>query len=102
LVLADQPFCGYNILAPKMERVMATKKSAPAKKSTKKPAAKKTVKPAAKKKATRKPAKKKSSGGTLHNVARSIGSTLGSLAKKTTKAVEAAKDAIPGPLRGEF
>ena len=81
---------------------MATKKSAPAKKTAKKAAAKKTTKPAAKKKTTRKPAAKKSSGGTLHKVARSIGSTLGSLAKKTTDAVEAAKDALPGPLRGEF
>ena len=81
---------------------MATKKS-----TAKKPAAKKTT---AKKSSPRKPAAKspskktakRKSGGALHNVARSIGSTLGSIAKKTSQAVEAAKDAIPGPLKGEF
>jgi hypothetical protein len=88
------------MIAPKLERLMATKKSAPAKKTAaKKTAAKKSPprKPAAK--ATRKTVSKSKSGGALHNVARSIGSTLGSLAKKTSKAVAAAKHALPGPLK---
>ena len=75
---------------------MATKKSS-AKKSTakKKATPKKSVsrKPAAK--AARKATSRKS-GGALHSVARSIGSTLGTIAKKTTEAVEAAKQALPG------
>ncbi len=86
---------------------MPTRKS-PAKKSaaTKKPAAKKTT---AKKASPRKtaatstakaPAGEKPKG-TLHTVARSIGSTLGSLAKKTSKAVEAAKQALPGALHDD-
>ncbi len=79
---------------------MATKKSAPAKKTAaKKTAARKSTprKPAAK--STRKAASKSKPGGALHDVARSIGSTLGSLAKKTSKAVEAAKHALPGPRK---
>ncbi len=72
-------------------------KSTATKKTTKRSAAKKA--PPRKRAATSaakavKPAK---SEGTLHQVARSIGSTLGSIAKKTSKAVEAAKQALPGP-----
>ena len=78
---------------------MPTRKKAPAKKSA-------TKKSSAKKRAIRKPAKKASakaasgrkSGGALHKVARSIGSTLGTIAKKTGDAVEAAKNALPAPL----
>src|ERR1041385_4062039 len=76
---------------------MATKKT-PAKKTTaKKTAVKKsTPRKVAAKKSVRKSGRK--SGGALHNVARSIGSTLGTIAKKTSKAVEAAKQALPSPL----
>jgi len=79
---------------------MATKKT-PAKKSTaKKKTAAKKKSPArtTAAKAARKSTGSRKSGGTLHQVARSIGSTLGSIANKTSKAVEAAKQAIPNPL----
>ena len=81
---------------------MATKKS-PAKKTAGKKAT--TAKKSAPRKTAGKPAGKstasRKSGGALHKVARSIGSTLGSIAKKTSKAVEAAKQAIPNPLHRE-
>ncbi len=79
----------------------------PAKKtpSTRTAAKKTTAKKAAAKKSsprerTPQPAAKAAASttkaGALHSVARSIGSTLGTIAKKTSKAVEAAKQALPG------
>ena len=61
-----------------------------------KPSAKRAT-PQAKATTTKKK-KNKAAAGTLHNVARSIGSTLGNLAKKTGRAVEAARNALPNPL----
>lgn len=71
------------------------KKRAPAKSTAKKASAKHTP---AKKSAARKSAKAKSAsreGKTLQRVARSIGATLGTLAKSTSDAVSAAKNALP-------
>ncbi len=75
--------------------MMATKKS-PAKKASKKtrPAAKKPTAPKEAAMPARKTSSRKSRGA-LHSVARSIGATLGSLAKKTSEAVDAAKQALP-------
>ena len=42
--------------------------------------------------------KKKNATDTIHDVERTIGSKLGTLAKKTGKAVEAARNALPNPL----
>lgn len=92
---------------------MATKKAT--KKKSTKPAAKKssTRKKSTARKSSTKSASRKKAGskrasntrtkstaveraeGTLHNVARSVGSTLGTWAKKTSKAVDAAKNALP-------
>lgn len=84
---------------------MATKKSTAAKKtSTKKSTAKKKSTKTAVKTASRQPAAKRKSSkksGALHNVARSIGSTLGSFAKKTSEVVDAAKNALPFGSGGE-
>jgi sorbitol-specific phosphotransferase system component IIBC len=86
------------------ERLMATKKKTTAKKSTakkstakKKSTARKTSAKSTGRKTTAKRATAKKTGGkgALHNVARSIGSTLGSFAKKTSEAVDAAKNALP-------
>lgn len=79
---------------------MATKKKAVSKKTSarKSPAKKKSSKTSAKgapKKAAAKRKSAKKSGGALQNVARSIGSTLGSFAKKTSEVVDAAKNALP-------
>lgn len=78
--------------------MMPTRKS-PAKKSTAKkktPAEKAPAKKSTPRKRAAKPAPKAATTGKLHKVARSIGSTLGSIAKKTSTAVKAAKQALPG------
>src|SRR4051812_22533818 len=106
--IAPEHSLGLKHQCTKTGAMMATKKSPAKKTAAKKTAAKKksTPRKAVAKSASKKSAAKKSpprkSGGALHDVARSIGSTLGSIAKTTGKAVDAAKDALPGALRGEF
>jgi hypothetical protein len=83
---------------------MATKP--PKKRTPVKTAAKKASAPREHTAAKKAPAKKSAASAasktkaanhdTLQNVARSIGSTLGSLAKKTSDAVKAAKQVLPG------
>lgn len=80
---------------PPKKRASANKTSTPRKRT------------AAKKSTAKKPAragrKPKTAGttkpDTLHHVARSIGSTLGTIAKKATNVVKAAKDALPAGLK---
>lgn len=77
---------------------MATRKKTSTKKAAKKPAAKQGAPRKSAAKPVRKMSSRRRAAGTLHKVARSIGSTLGTVVRKTGKAVEAAKSALPAPL----
>lgn len=84
-----------------------TPKKRVAAKSAAKSSAKKKSAPRKRTAAKKQPSKstRAKSGGSstkpdkLQNVARSIGSTLGTLAKKATNAVKAAKDVLPDRLK---